>query len=289
MTQVFSTETLTITPYVEQYFEKMLVPLKAEMKNYKFAISGPISAGKSTLLQILYMLLVKFGFEIGILQEYINSDPITGSELLGRFINGDTTNSTFQNYILDNYRKSYSKINKDVNIVMMERVPDDSILIFANITNRNKPEDMNELSLYALYNKMLQYDNECDFPSYLDINTHIESFIGNIDDVLLSIIDVIANDIKTGIKKRIIGLKVDVNTCIARIKRRGRKEESNYDPNYLKQIIHAYDEIFRIKNLNLLMKSQIDLNDPKYDEKLMDINKKFNIRFTNIGRLIDSF
>ena len=289
MAQVFSTETLTITPYVRQYFEKMLVPLKGDMKGYKFSISGPISAGKSTLLQILYNLFIEFGFEVGILQEYINSDPTIGSELLGRFINGDTTNTTFQNYILDTYRKSYSKINKDANIIMMERVPDDSILIFANITNRNKPEDMNELSLYALYNKMLQYNKECDFPSYLDDNTHIESFIGNIDDVLLSIIDIIVNDIKMGIKKRIIGLKVDVNTCIQRIKRRGRKEESNYDPNYLKQIIHAYDEIFRIKNLNLLMKSQLDLNDAKYDEKLADVNKRFSIRFTNIGRLIDAF
>ena len=289
MEHVFSTETLTITPYVEQYFEKMLVPLKGDMKGYKFAISGPISAGKSTILQLFYMLCIKYGFEVGVLQEYINSDPTIGSELLGRFILGKTTNTTFQNYILDTYRDSYHKIKSDANIIMMERVPDDSILIFANITNRNKPEDMNELSLYTLYNKMLEYDKTCDFPSYLDSDTHIESFIGNIDDVLLSIIDIIVNDIKTGIKKRIIGLKVDVNTCIQRIKRRGRKEESNYDPNYLNQIIRAYDEIFRIKNLNSLMKSQIDLTDPKYDEKVSEINKKFNIRFTNMGRIIDNF
>ena len=229
MAHVFSTETLTITPYVEQYFEKMLLPLKDEMKEYKFAVSGPISAGKSTSLEILYMLFMKYNFKIGVLREYINSDPTIGNELLGRFISGKTTNTTFQNYILDTYRDTYFEIdkNKDNNIIMMERIPDDSILIFANITNRNKPEDMNELSLYTLYNKMLNYDKLCDFPSYLDNDTKVESFIGNIDDVLLSMIDIIVNDIKGGVKKRIIGLKVDVNTSIMRIKRRGRKEESN--------------------------------------------------------------
>jgi len=286
---IFSTEELKIDSYIEDYFKKMLLPLKSKMKGYKFSVSGPISAGKSTLLEKLYMLFIKYEFNVGILQEYINSDPTIGSELLSRFIAGQTTNSTFQNYILDTYKNSYTKIDTNSNIIMMERVPDDSILIFANITNKNKPEDMYELTLYSLYEKMLKYDKLCDFPSYLDNDTHIESFIGNIDDIILSVIDTIANDIETGINKRIIGLKVDVNICISRIKRRGRKEESNYDPNYLSQIIHAYDEIFRIKNLNTLMKKQIDLNDNDYINKIEEINKKYNIRFTNMGRLIDMY
>lgn len=286
---IFSTEDLKIDSYIEEYFKKMLLPLKSKMKGYKFSVSGPISAGKSTLLEKLYMLFIKYEFNVGILQEYINSDPTIGSELLSRFIAGQTTNSTFQNYILDTYKNSYAKIDTDSNIIMMERVPDDSILIFANITNKNKPEDMYELTLYSLYEKMLKYDKLCDFPSYLDNDTHIESFIGNIDDIILSVIDTIANDIERGINKRIIGLKVDVNICISRIKRRGRKEESNYDPNYLNQIIHAYDEIFRIKNLNTLMKKQIDLNDNEYINKIEEINKKYNIRFTNMGRLIDMY
>ena len=289
MSDVFSTENLIIDPYVEDYFKKMIVPLKSKMKNYKFSASGSISAGKSTILKILYMLCIKYGFEVGILQEYINSDPEIGKELLARFINGNTTNSTFQNYILDTYKDSYFKLNKEANIILMERIPDDSILIFANITNANKPEDMNELTLYALYNKMLIYDKLCNFPSYIDDDTHIESFIGNIDDIILNVIDVIASDIEQGITKRIIGLKVDVNTCIKRIKRRGRKEEENYDPNYLSQIIHAYDEIFKIKNLNTLMKSRLNQKDSDYDNKVKEINNKYNVRFTNMGRLIDMY
>lgn len=285
----FSSEDLVINPYVEEYFVKRIVPLLPKMIGYQFAGSGPISAGKSTMLKILYTLFIKHGFKVGILQEYIDADPKIGNELLGRFISGAISNATFQNYILDTYKQSCLKIDKTSNIIMMERVPDDSILIFANITNRNKPEDMREQTLYSLYNKMIEFNETYNFPSYMDKNTEIESFIGNIDDTILSIIDSIASDIENGVSKRIIGLKVDLNTCISRIKRRGRKEELDYDPNYLSQIIHAYDEIFRIKQLNNLMKRQLDLNDPDYKKKIEDIDKKYNIRFTNMGRLIDTF
>lgn len=282
---IFSTEKLTIDDYVNEYFKKKIVPIIKDMKNYKFAVSGPISAGKSTLLQKLYILFEKYKTKIAILPEYINSDTEIGPKFLARFINKQITNATFQNYILDVYKNTYKEISKnDYNIMMMERVPDDSILIFANITNCNCPEDLNEQSLFALYNKMIQYNKECQFPSYMDNETKLIDFIGNIDDIIINIIDIIADDIKNGVDKRIIGLSVNTEVCITRIKRRGREEEQNYDTAYLSQIIYAYNEIFKIRKLNNEAKKGI--TDKKEIEK---INKKYNIRFTNIGKLVDNY
>ena len=294
--QIFSTENLLIDEYIEQYFQKLIVPLLPNMKNYKFAVSGPIAAGKSTLLQILYSLFNKYKFKIGILPEYINSDPEIGSELLDRFIKKDITNATFQNYILDVYKNSYLQIDNDINILMMERVPDDAILIFANITNCNTPEDMNEQTLFALYNKMLDYDKRYGFPSYLNDETEYITYFGNVNDIIINVIDIIAQDVKNKVKSRIIGLKADEKISASRIKKRGRVEELNYDINYLRQISHAYDVIFKIKDLNEIHKKKLkdelmlqNINNKDYLIQLEKINHKYNIRFTNIGRIVDEF
>jgi len=295
MTHIFTDEQITIDPFVDNYFEKKIVPILPKMKNYKIVKDGAISAGKSTGLEYLYMLFKKYGANIAVLQEYINSDKEIGPKFLGRFISKDITNATFQNYILDTYKSTYNNIikqNPDYNIMMMERVPDDSILIFANITNRNSPEDLNEQTLFALYNKMNQYNKECDFPSYSDPETKFVEFVGAVDDIMINIIDTIVDDIENGITKRIIGLSVNTDVCISRIKRRGRKEEQNYDKAYLAQIIHSYNEIFRIKRLNEEAKKEISSKNMSEEEKMKEykeIDKKYNIRFTNIGRLIDNF
>ena len=293
---IFSNENLFIDEYTEQYFNKVIVPLLPNMKNYKFAVSGPIAAGKSTLLQILYSLFNKNKFKIGILPEYINSDPKIGSELLDRFIKKDITNATFQNYILDVYRNSYLQIDKDINILMMERVPDDAILIFANITNCNTPEDMNEQTLFALYNKMIDYDKKYGFPSYFNNETEYITYFGNIDDIIINVIDIIASDIKNNVKSRIIGLKADEKISVSRIKKRGRVEELNYDINYLRQISHAYNEIFKIKDLNEIHKRKLkeqleikNINEQEYLNEIEKIDRKYNIRFTNIGRIVDEY
>jgi hypothetical protein len=148
---------------------------------------------------------------------------------------------------------------------------------------------MNEQSLFALYNKMIDYDKRYGFPSYLDHNTKYITYFGNIDDVIINAIDIIADDIKNGVKSRIIGLKADEKISISRIKKRGRAEEMNYDINYLKQISHAYNEIFKIKDLNKKYKDALNINDENYSKQVEMIDRKYNIRFTNIGRIVDEY
>lgn len=287
----FSSESLTPLTDVDEYFKIKLVPLKDKFNKYSFAISGAISAGKSTTLQHLYNLFNKYNFKTVTIPEYIDVEPDLGPKLLSRYIDLSITNATFQNFILDTYRNTYNKIkDNDYHVSMLERVPDDSILIFANIMNRNHPEGLDEQTLYSLYGKMTRYNKLCDFPSYCDASTKFNQLIsGNIEDVLINIIDIIYDDINSGVTKRIIGLTTDIITCISRIKRRGREEESAYSKEYLESIINAYNNIFKIRIMNNEMKAKINKDDPNYESKIEEINKIYNIRFTNIGRIIDPF
>lgn len=287
----FSSESLPPIQIVEEYFEKTLVPLIPKFKKYRFAISGAISAGKSTTLQYLQNLFNKYTFSTDVVPEYIDVEPDLGPKLLDRYIKGSISNATFQNFILDTYRNTYNMIkDKHYNILMFERVPDDSILIFANIKNRDDPEGVDEQTLFALYGKMMRYNKLCDFPSYCDNETKFDQLMsGTIEDVLINIIDIIAYDINNGITKRIIGLSTDIITCMSRIKRRGRKEELAYSKEYLNSIITAYNNIFEIRTENNKKKEMVDKNDPDYDRKIDNINKIYNIRFTNIGRIIDPY
>ena len=286
MATQFSDESLPeLSKEVYEYFDKNILPLRDKFNKYQFVIDGAISSGKSTLLQLMYNLFTSRDFKIINMPEYLNVEPVIGPKLLSKYISTEITNSTFQNFILDVYRSEYVRHkNENCNIMFFERIPDDAILIFANITNRNHPEDLNEQTLFALYNKLLEYNKMCNFPSYRDSKTQFSHVIGDIEDKIFSIFDIIVNDIKQGINKRIIGLSTDLKTSLSRIKRRGRIEELNYDVNYLQAIINAYEKIYKIKELNYEM-----IKDIKNENEIELINNIYCIRFTNIGSLIDPF
>lgn len=282
----FSSEDLPpLSKSLYDYFEKCVLKYKDKINNYQLVIDGPISSGKSTILQYLFNIFSKYDFKIVNIPEYINVEPLIGPKLLTKYISSQITNSTFQNFILDVYRCESRKYkNTNYNLMFYERIPDDSIFIFANITNRNHPEDLNEQTLFSLYNKLLNYNVECNFPSYRDTNTHFSLVVGDIEDKLYSILDIIINDIDKGINKRIIGLSTDLETSILRIKRRGRVEELDYDKDYLNAIINAYNNIYKIKLLNIEKLKSVTNPD-----EIELINNVYSIRFTNIGRLIDPF
>ena len=258
----FTTDAITITQRIQNYFNTNIKPLLPKLQGYQLAIDGPISSGKSTSLEHLLRLFSEV-IDVEVVPEYINSEPVIGPMLLDKFISDNITNSTFQNFILDCYHSSVKLLNSDYKLRLFERIPDDSILIFANLTNYNKPEDLDEFALYHLYNKMIKYDHVDNYPSYLDDETkfiRIQSC--SIEDVIITILSIIKSDVVEGIKKRIIGLNVDLSSCIIRIEERGRECESKYEPSYLNGIIKTYDKIFTKK----------------------EQSKQF--RFTNLGELI---
>lgn len=253
----FTTDNITITQRIQNYFNNHIVPLLPQLKNYQLAIDGSISSGKSTslehLLKLFNEVLTKENLQV--IPEYLNAEPIIGPMLLDKFITKEITNSTFQNFILDCYHSTVKNLNNDFQLRLFERIPDDSILIFANLTNFNTPEDLDEFALYHLYNKMIKYDKIDNYPSYLDDETKfIKIQSCSIEDVVITILSIIKSDIEQGIKKRIIGLNVDISSCIIRIQERGRECEAKYTSEYLNGIIKTYEKIFNKKEHSKMFK-----------------------------------
>ena len=69
---MFSTEKKEISHLPEEYFVKNLLPLKDKFNNYQLAITGPISVGKSTMLEYLYNLFTKYDFILPVLYSVIS-------------------------------------------------------------------------------------------------------------------------------------------------------------------------------------------------------------------------
>lgn len=238
---MFTQEPIKISDRVETFFRSEILPLKESFSGYKLAVTGPISVGKSTLLETIYSLLIKYEFEIQPILEYINYEPELGGKLLKKYIKGDISNSTFQNYILDTYNMQFK--NSTHSSYLLERTLDDSIMCFANISHYNG-KDLGDFDLYALYNKMKQLDEKYDIPNYDSCNfAHVVPV--EIDDTVIEVLNYINLDINAGIRNRVIGLSASLDITKRRIKKRGRDGEDDYPDEYLSQIIRYYDNLYK--------------------------------------------
>lgn len=243
---MFSTEKLIISENVMDYFNDVLLKQLNDMQeDYKLVVTGPISAGKSTVLEILYRLLSDHQVNTKPILEYINYDKEIGNVLLKRFINGETSNSTFQNYVLDNYVAQLSEVKTSPNVYLFERPIDDAPMCFANIAHY-EGRNLTDFDLLALMEKAKRIDAEFDVPSCLiDNNTKFIRVNGNsLEDILITIIEQIRDDLENGINKRIIGLNTSLNVSKLRIKKRNRDGESVYSDEYLLRIIKYYEKVY---------------------------------------------
>lgn len=201
---------------------------------YILSITGPIGSGKSTLIKSLKQYLSKT-YKVITIPEYIDGDPIFGLEMLKRFINGSISSLTFQSYILD----YYSNIIKDISseIVLIEKLPYDSVYCFGSVAVKNKQLTQQEFDVLVNKLELLKLD----LPTYKSnlkvLNTD------SLSNILNKSINIINEDLSNGITKRAIYLKCNLEVCKERIMLRNRSGEENYSPEYLQQIIDFYDSI----------------------------------------------
>lgn len=277
---MFSTEKKEISHLPEEYFVKNLLPLKDKFNNYQLAITGPISVGKSTMLEYLYNLFTKYDFITEAIPEYISLDPIVGQQMLNRFIKKEITNTTFQNYIMDTYVTKFKSLKKDYQVCMIERLPDDSILCFANIAHASHPEDVSLFELFVLFDKIKHCDIKYKLPSYIvkdedketyqklkSINTEVFNYYlketeamprskkinfsnvisNDIEGTLITIMSKIKQDIEQQTYNyHIIGLSASLETTRLRLEIRSREGESEYTNEYLNQIIKYYNNLYKL-------------------------------------------
>lgn len=198
---------------------------------YTLAITGPIGAGKSSLIKNL-----KKKLNCSIIPEYIDGDPIFGLEMLKRFIDGKISSLTFQSYILDYYANIICNENNYENIVLLEKLPYDSVYCFGYVAFKNGNLTKQEFDVLV---EKLQKIN-ANFPNYKESLIVIESDTS--ENVLNKTLKIINEDIKNNIKHRVIYLRCNLETCKERIAIRNRSGEDNYPDNYLQQIIDFYEQ-----------------------------------------------
>ena len=240
-------KTNLIYEQVKDVFEQKIVPLKNKFNNYNFSITGAIGSGKSTLLEILNKLFIRFNFKVNAVPEYLGIDKELGGILLNRRIKNNISNTTFQNYIMDQYvERISSNGNTQYDICLFERLPDDSILCFSNISNYDE-YDLTNFDLLVLDKRMKSIIERYNIPSYRDENTKFNKLTtGDLSILVKVIINIIEDDINNNVKNRIIGLDVAFELTKQRIIQRNRLGESGYSDEYLKRIVNFYSRLYKI-------------------------------------------
>ncbi len=211
--------------------------------NKKIIISGSVGVGKTTTINDICKLLNIYDINYKIIPEYIDGD-INGRNMLDKCINKEISAFEFQKYII-NYFDSYLsnlKVNKD-DVIIFERLPDESVLCFAYIDKINKVITEEEYNI--LYNMCVKLDDKYNIPSYFKQlnNTYFELCKTEINNIISSkVLHLLNLNDYTNI---IIGLYNDEYECLLRIKERNRSSEvNNYSLTTIKQFNNIYNKIF---------------------------------------------
>jgi deoxyadenosine/deoxycytidine kinase len=237
-----------------EYFNNNILPFQDKICNYQLVITGCIGSGKTTLLNKLIEIFQPFNPKI--VHEYLEVDNVLGSMILSSFINKTISPLTMQNCILDIYENQlkHTEIftSDDDNYVnslsnkftFYERIPDDNLSIFTNLSYKNN--EINENEFNVLYKRTLRMNEDYNLPSYINHKSKFKKIVStDLLDSILIILETIHDDIVHGINSRIIGLSVSLEICKLRIRRRNRADEDKYSDEYLLSIINTYNNIYQ--------------------------------------------
>ena len=226
---------------------------KLDEFRYRIVITGPIGVGKTTsYTQISKYLKDKYGNdEVSEIREYLDGPyPITGQELLKRYLNGQLSNACFQNYIQTHYINELTSEKMKKKITLFERCMSDSVAIFCNNANESLPDDpmgLNDFDLTMMFRNCCKIDEIAGAPNYFIKNFEFTRLkTDTIKQTVDTIIDIIENDIKSGIRNRVIGLYNTPQTCYERILIRARDGEAAYTQEAIERNCHAYDKLYEL-------------------------------------------
>lgn len=225
---------------------------KLDEFRYRIVITGPIGVGKTTsYTQISKYLKDKYGDEVSEIREYLDGPyPITGQELLKRYLNGQLSNACFQNYIQTHYINELTSEKMKKKITLFERCMSDSVAIFCNNANESLPDDpmgLNDFDLTMMFRNCCKIDEIAGAPNYFIKNFEFTRLkTDTIKQTVDTIIDIIETDIKSGIRNRVIGLYNTPQTCYERILIRARDGEAAYTQEAIERNCHAYDKLYEL-------------------------------------------
>ena len=251
------------------------INIPKDFKGYNLIITGSIGMGKSTLLESIhnclnYNNINHYSFPEFVMTNYSNIN--ISETLLEMKLKGILSGITTQNFILDiweynlnKYEMYKNKVSRN-NIVLWDRTPED-VGIFTKalinyekynnikLNNHSINSDENEFTNLC-YNNIIERSDKImekynikkyslednDKPCYI---TMIRS---NIELMLLSVLNIIKDDIEKGLcNNRIIHLKTDKLDQHKNIQNRNRGGEDNY---YDKPLINNDNEYTLIDFIN---------------------------------------
>lgn len=228
-------EQLKISDYVKSLYASIL-PIHTK---YNIIITGPVSVGKTTILNALYHLLKLSNQEIQTFPEFVCTK--LGRELLSKNLSKEISALTFQSYVLDFWDKEPNF--KNVNL--FERCLDDTIYVFCKYQLHHG--NLTELEYKTLEEKMKRINMKWNLPSFdkeyklVTLNTD-----KSIDEILYELYKIVQEDIKDGVETRIISLDLSSQKILERIKFRGRDGESAYSLEYIDEIRKSYYDMLKV-------------------------------------------
>lgn len=243
----------------------------SDRAEYFCGITGPIGVGKSSAYSIITQyLLSKHGGKVVKIPEYIDGrDKEVAHLLLQMYLDGKLSDASFQNYIQSYYNNAFvGKEAGTINgkIVIMERCMSDSIVIFSNLANRKG--NLDNLNLAIMLDNCIAIDENVGAPNYFKKNFEFSRIkTETIEQTSEEIKRIIDNDLRTGVKNRVIGLYNTAEECFDRMTRRNRDGESSYTFQSIKNNCDMYMNLYDM------------IEDPERKEILMtDFGQLFHPR-----------
>ena len=251
------------------------INIPKDFKGYNLIITGSIGMGKSTLLESIhnclnYNNINHYSFPEFVMTNYSNIN--ISETLLEMKLKGILSGITTQNFILDiweynlnKYEMYKNKVSRN-NIVLWDRTPEDVGIFTKALINYEKYKniklnnhtinsDENEFTNLC-YNNIIERSNKImkkyNIKKYsLEDNNkpcYISMIRSNIDLMLISVLNIIKDDIEKGLcNNRIIHLKTNRLDQHKNIQNRNRGGEDNY---YDKPLINNDDEYTLIDFIN---------------------------------------
>ena len=213
-------------------------------KCVKIVLAGGVAVGKSSIIYNLTNYLTNNNIKYILIPEYI--DVLDNAlDMLNKYLKGEITVFTFQNYVIDyyDYYLSNLQLNGD-EILIFERGIDDAITCFSNL-DYSKGKLTTE-DFCKLYEKVKRYDEIYNMPSYflndnkifIPIKTVEASRDGNI------IGSIIKNRFDNNI---VIGLYNSDKTCYERMITRNRPgEKEAYTLEVISKFNYTYSKLYQM-------------------------------------------
>lgn len=251
------------------------INIPKDFKGYNLIITGSIGMGKSTLLESIhnclnYNNINHYSFPEFVMTNYSNIN--ISETLLEMKLKGIISGITTQNYILDiweynlnKYEMYKNKVSRN-NIILWDRTPEDVGIFTKALINYEKYKNI-KLNNHAINSDENEFNTQC-YNNIIDRSDkimekynikkysiednnkpcYVSMIRGNIDLMLLSVLNIIKDDIEKNLyNNRIIHLKTDRLDQHKNIQNRNRGGEDNY---YDKPLIDSDNEYTLIDFIN---------------------------------------